>query len=98
VFGLDPRLTTAAGSTAEAFASADMRVPDPAAFSLLSHAARQLVNRQKFASSSICVQDGLGFPAYNASEEGKRLADVSIFDRGLAREVVKLTVEQPTAK
>lgn len=67
-------LTTAAGSTADAYASADMRVPDPAAFSLLSQAARKLVNRQKFASSSISVQDGLGFPAYNASEEGKRLA------------------------
>jgi glutamate carboxypeptidase len=51
-----------------------MRVADPAGFAQLSQAARQLVNRQKFASSSISVQDGLGFPAYNASEEGRRLA------------------------
>lgn len=62
------------GGSGEAYASADMRVPDPAGFAQLSQAARQLVNRQKFASSAISVQDGLGFPAYNASEEGRRLA------------------------
>ena len=67
-------LVTLAGGTGEAYASADMRVPDQAAFAQLSQAARQLVNRQKFASSSISVQDGLGFPAYNASDEGRRLA------------------------
>jgi glutamate carboxypeptidase len=38
------------------------------------------VNRQKFASSSISVQEGLGFPAYTASEEGRRLA-------GMARDI-----------
>ncbi len=62
------------GGAGEAYASADMRVPDAATFETLRQAARQLVNRQKFASSSISVQDGLGFPAYNASEEGRRLA------------------------
>ena len=67
-------LVTLAGDTGEAYASADMRVPDQAAFAQLSQAARQLINRQKFPSSSINIQDGLGFPAYNASEEGRRLA------------------------
>jgi acetylornithine deacetylase/succinyl-diaminopimelate desuccinylase-like protein len=73
-------LTAQPGGNGEAYASADMRVPDPAAFAQLSQAARQLVNRQKFASSSISVQDGLGFPAYNASDEGRRLA-------GMAQEI-----------
>jgi acetylornithine deacetylase/succinyl-diaminopimelate desuccinylase-like protein len=67
-------LVKLAAGTGEAYASADMRVPDQAAFAQLSQAARQLVNRQKFSSSSISVQDSLGFPPYNASEEGRRLA------------------------
>ncbi|MEO8024402.1 M20/M25/M40 family metallo-hydrolase [Polaromonas sp.] len=60
--------------TGEAFASADQRVPDPATFSALSQAARQLVGRHKFPASSITVTDGLGFPAFVATEEGKRMA------------------------
>ena len=67
-------LVTAASSTDEAYASADIRVPHQAAFTQLSQASRQLINRQKFPSSSINIRDGLGFPAYNASEEGRRLA------------------------
>ncbi len=70
-------LTAQAGGNGEAYASADMRVPDPAGFAQLSQAARQLVNRQKFSSSSISVQDGLGFPAYNATPEGRRLAEMA---------------------
>ncbi|MES2955138.1 MAG: M20/M25/M40 family metallo-hydrolase [Pseudomonadota bacterium] len=70
-------LTAQPGGSGEAYASADMRVPDPAAFAQLSQAARQRVNQQKFTSSSISVQDGLGFPAYNASPEGRRLAEMA---------------------
>lgn len=70
-------LTTQQSGAGEAYASADMRVPDAATFETLRQAARQLVNRQKFAASSISVQDGLGFPAYNASEEGRRLAGMA---------------------
>ncbi|MDO9360037.1 MAG: M20/M25/M40 family metallo-hydrolase [Polaromonas sp.] len=70
-------LTFQPAGDGEAYASADMRVPDPAAFEILRQAARQAINRQKFASSSISVQDGLGFPAFNASEEGKRLASMA---------------------
>jgi acetylornithine deacetylase/succinyl-diaminopimelate desuccinylase-like protein len=70
-------LVTLASGAGEAFASADMRVPDQAAFTQLSQATRQLINRQKFTSSSISIQDGLGFPAYNASEEGRRLISMA---------------------
>lgn len=73
-------LTTQQSGAGEAYASADMRVPDAATFETLRQAARQLVNRQKFASSGVSVQDGLGFPAYNASDEGRRLA-------GMAQEI-----------
>ncbi len=73
-------LTIQQSGAGEAYASADMRVPDAPTFETLRQAARQLVNRQKFASSSISVQDGLGFPAYNASDEGRRLA-------GMARDI-----------
>jgi len=67
-------LVTQPQGAGEAWASADMRVPDAAGFAQLSQAARQLISQQKFPSSGISVQDGLGFPAYNASEEGRRLA------------------------
>lgn len=73
-------LTAPPAGAGEAYASADMRVPDAPTFELLRLAARQLINRQKFASSSISVQEGLGFPAYTASEEGRRLA-------GMARDI-----------
>ena len=70
-------LQTKSSGPAEAFASADMRVPDAATFPVLGQAARQLINKPKFAGSSITVQDGLGFPAYNASDEGRRLAEMA---------------------
>ena len=70
-------LITLTGGAGEAFASADMRVPDQATFTQLSQATRQLINRQKFTSSSISIQDGLGFPAFNATEEGRRLASMA---------------------
>lgn len=70
-------LTTQQSASGDAYASADMRVPDAATFETLRQAARQLVSRQKFSSSGISVQEGLGFPAYNASEEGRRLASMA---------------------
>ncbi|NQW94702.1 MAG: M20/M25/M40 family metallo-hydrolase [Polaromonas sp.] len=58
----------------EAFATADVRAPDAVAFASLAQAARQLIAAQKFSHSTIAVQDGLGFPAYNASAEGRQWA------------------------
>ncbi|MEO5670345.1 MAG: M20/M25/M40 family metallo-hydrolase [Ramlibacter sp.] len=72
-----PGLLPRSSGAAEAFATADQRVPDPAAFAVLGQVARQLIGQQKFPSSQITVQGGLGFPAYNASEEGKRLAEMA---------------------
>lgn len=69
-----PGLTYQGRGHAEAFASADVRVPDAAAFSAVAQAARQSLARQRFPGSPISVQDGLVFPAYNASPEGGQLA------------------------
>ncbi len=83
VAGSEITAETADGLTAnldgpgEAFASADQRVPDPATHAALGQAVRQLVTRQKFASSSITVTDGLGFPAFNATDEGRRMAEMA---------------------
>jgi acetylornithine deacetylase/succinyl-diaminopimelate desuccinylase-like protein len=67
-------LAPAEDGAGEAFATADQRVPDAAAFEQLGKVVRQQIGRQKFESSSITVQDGMGFPAYNATEEGRALA------------------------
>jgi acetylornithine deacetylase/succinyl-diaminopimelate desuccinylase-like protein len=56
------------------FASADMRVPDAKAYEVLSQRARELLSAKKFTTGSVSVQSGLGFPAYNASAEGRQLA------------------------
>jgi acetylornithine deacetylase/succinyl-diaminopimelate desuccinylase-like protein len=61
----------------EAMASADMRLPDEAGFAALGKAARELLGRQKFAASRLTVEDRMGFPAYNASPEGRRLAELA---------------------
>lgn len=72
-----PGLGWQGGGGGEVLASADLRVPDAAGFNALSQAARQLVARTRFPGSSISVQDGLGFPAYNASPEGTRVAEMA---------------------
>lgn len=69
-----PGLAYQAEGGAEAMASADMRLPDAAGFAALSQVARQRVGQQKYPGTSITVQDQMGFPAYNASPEGQRLA------------------------
>ncbi len=66
-----------AGDTAGIFASADMRVPDAQAYEQLAKRARDLLNAKKFTNASVSVQSGLGFPAYNASAEGLKLAELA---------------------
>ena len=68
-------LAARTGGSGEALATADVRVPDAATMPVLSQQARQAIGNPKFPGSTITVQDGLGFPAYNASEEGRRLAE-----------------------
>jgi glutamate carboxypeptidase len=68
-------LTFRAAGAGEGVVSADQRVPNADAHAALGRAARALIEKRKFASSSITVQDGLGFPAYNASDEGRRAAE-----------------------
>lgn len=70
-------LTATLDGPGEALASADQRVPDPATHAALGQAVRQLVAQQKFKSSSITVTDGLGFPAFNATDEGRRMAEMA---------------------
>jgi acetylornithine deacetylase/succinyl-diaminopimelate desuccinylase-like protein len=65
------------GDTPGIFASADMRVPDVPAYEQLAKRARDLLNVKKFTNASISVQSGLGFPAYNASNEGLKLAELA---------------------
>jgi acetylornithine deacetylase/succinyl-diaminopimelate desuccinylase-like protein len=66
-------LGEASGPT-EATASADVRVPDADAFSTLAKIAKQKMEQKKFPASGLGMEDGLFFPAYNASPEGQRLA------------------------
>ena len=68
-------LVAAPGGSGEALATADVRVPDAATMPVLAQHARQAIGHPRFAGTSITVQDGLGFPAYNASEDGRRLAE-----------------------
>jgi acetylornithine deacetylase/succinyl-diaminopimelate desuccinylase-like protein len=58
----------------DATATADMRVPDTAGFEALSRHSRSLMNTKKFASSRIDIQDGVGFPPFNANQGGKEMA------------------------
>jgi acetylornithine deacetylase/succinyl-diaminopimelate desuccinylase-like protein len=65
------------GNTSGVFASADMRVPDAQAYEQLAKRTRDLLNAKKLTSASVSVQSGLGFPAYNASAEGLKLAELA---------------------
>jgi len=56
------------------FASADIRVPDAKAYELLVQKTREGLDAKKFTTASVQVQSGLGFPAYNATAEGRQLA------------------------
>ncbi|MBA2965332.1 MULTISPECIES: M20/M25/M40 family metallo-hydrolase [Ramlibacter] len=57
--------------------SADVRVPHAEAYQQLVQAMRQRVEQKRHPSSTVTLQDGLARPAYNASEEGRRLAEVA---------------------
>lgn len=61
----------------DATATADVRVPDTPSFETLSRQTRALFDKKKFASSRLDVQDGVGFPPFNASNEGKQLAELA---------------------
>ncbi len=63
--------------TPDASASADIRVADTPAFEALSKHVRGLLAQKKISSSRIDVQDGIGFPPFNASAQGKQLAELS---------------------
>lgn len=65
------------GSPPTVFASADMRVPDAQAYERLALRARELLNAKKFTTDNVQIQSGLGFPAYNASAEGRQLAQLA---------------------
>lgn len=65
------------GNAPGVFASADMRVPDAQAFERLALRARELLNAKKFTADPVQIQSGLGFPAYNASAEGRQLAELA---------------------
>ena len=61
----------------EATATADIRVPDTPSFETLSKQTRALFDKKKFASSRLDVQDGVGFPPFNATNEGRQLAELA---------------------
>lgn len=61
----------------DASASADIRVPDMPTFETLSKHVRGLIDKKKIGASRIDVQDGIGFPPFNASAQGKQLAELS---------------------
>ncbi len=61
----------------DATAGADIRVADTPSFEALSKHTRSLIDKKKFASSRLEVQDGIGFPPFNASEQGKQLAELA---------------------
>jgi glutamate carboxypeptidase len=61
----------------DATASADVRIPDMPTFDAFSKHSRSLMNTKKFPSSSIAIQDGVGFPPFNANDGGKQLAQLA---------------------
>ncbi|MES2635563.1 MAG: M20/M25/M40 family metallo-hydrolase [Pseudomonadota bacterium] len=61
----------------QAFASADQRVPDAQAYADLVRVVRARIARTRFATSQITVTDGLFFPPFNATAEGRDLALVA---------------------
>lgn len=74
---LAPGLGERPAGSGEALASADIRVPNQDAFQLVGRAAREKIEQKKFAASAITVQDAYNFPAYNASAEGRQLAEAA---------------------
>jgi acetylornithine deacetylase/succinyl-diaminopimelate desuccinylase-like protein len=61
----------------DATAGADIRVADTPSFEALRKHTRALIDKKKFASSRLDVQEGIGFPPFNASEQGKQLAELA---------------------
>jgi acetylornithine deacetylase/succinyl-diaminopimelate desuccinylase-like protein len=61
----------------DATASADMRVADTPSYEALRKHTRALIEKKKFASSRLDVQEGIGFPPFNASEQGKQMAELA---------------------
>ncbi|WP_053076671.1 M20/M25/M40 family metallo-hydrolase [Caenimonas sp. SL110] len=68
--GLPERLE----GVSQAFASADQRVPDAQAYADLVNVVRAKIAQTRFAGSEITVTDGLFFPPFNATDEGRDLA------------------------
>ena len=55
-----------------------MRLPDVPSFSALEAAARERVLQKKFANSRVTADGGgMGFPPFNATQDGKKLADLA---------------------
>ena len=69
--------TIKADGLPDATASADVRVPDVPTFEQFSKHSRALIDKKKFPSSRLDVQDGIGFPPFNASEQGKQMAQLA---------------------
>jgi acetylornithine deacetylase/succinyl-diaminopimelate desuccinylase-like protein len=73
-----PGLATELTGAGEAYATADMRLPDIPSYGLLEQAAKALVLQKKFASSSVTGEGGgMPFPPFNANEAGIRLAELA---------------------
>jgi glutamate carboxypeptidase len=69
--------TIKADGLPDATASADVRVPDMPTFEQFSRHSRALIDKKKFSSSRFVVQDGVGFPPFNASSAGKQMAELA---------------------
>ena len=69
--------TIKADGLPDATASADVRVPDMPTFEQFSRHSRALIDKKKFSSSRLGVQDGVGFPPFNASSAGKQMAELA---------------------
>ena len=69
--------TIKADGLPDATASADVRVPDMPTFEQFSSHSRALIEKKKFSSSRLVVQDGVGFPPFNASSAGKQMAELA---------------------
>jgi acetylornithine deacetylase/succinyl-diaminopimelate desuccinylase-like protein len=61
----------------DATASADIRVADMPTFEQLSKHTRALIDKKKFTSSRLDVQDGIGFPPFVPNEQGKQMAELA---------------------
>lgn len=63
--------------SAEAFASADVRIPTVEAFDQLKENGTRLAMKARFPGSAITLAGGVGFPPFNATEEAKSLATLA---------------------